>query len=191
MTSPLNVDLDFGLRQLSGNRTLLIKLLNSFCDEYRQLPDKLQALSASGDSETFRNSVHTVKGVSGNLGLNNVHQCAKSLEQAVKNGAPIEMELRRFSAALTQTITEVQALSDANSAEEVPAAESTSPTSASVQAKDKLQSKLRNNAYILPDELKGLLDSLGISPEQAAELHSAIDQLDYHRALELLSNCGV
>ena len=37
------LDIEFGMSQLSGNKTLLLTLLNKFSDEYRGLDDDLQS----------------------------------------------------------------------------------------------------------------------------------------------------
>ena len=38
------INLEFGLSQLSGNKTLFLRLLQKFADEYQHASDKLQTL---------------------------------------------------------------------------------------------------------------------------------------------------
>jgi len=70
------VDIDFGMSQLSGNKKLLFTLLGKFTDEYRSLDADLQAHVAKGDFNKAYSIVHTLKGVTGNLGLFALHNAS-------------------------------------------------------------------------------------------------------------------
>jgi len=84
-TSESVLDLKFGLSQLSGNKTLLLTLLNKFSDEYRSLDDDLQAFMRNEQFDDAYSLIHTLKGVTGNLGLFALHQRSKYIESAVRN----------------------------------------------------------------------------------------------------------
>ena len=79
------LDIDFGMSQLSGNRELLFKLLRKFANEYRTLDADLQALVAKHAFNDAYSLVHTLKGVTGNLGLFALHEASKPIESGFRN----------------------------------------------------------------------------------------------------------
>ena len=79
------LDIEFGMSQLSGNKTLLLTLLNKFSDEYRGLDDDLQSFMKTSEFDKAYSLVHTLKGVTGNLGLFALHNASKAVESSVRN----------------------------------------------------------------------------------------------------------
>ncbi len=74
------------MERLGGNEALLVKLLRKFADSYR---DTRQALVKSLDDGNFEEShrvVHSIKGVSANLGISAVYRKSIALEQLLKEG---------------------------------------------------------------------------------------------------------
>ncbi|MCK5674786.1 MAG: Hpt domain-containing protein [Spirochaetales bacterium] len=77
-------DIDDGLLRMSGNAELYIELILEFSNSYRDTADKFQKLIEDTDKEPARRLVHTVKGVSGGLGIKELYLAAGALEKAVK-----------------------------------------------------------------------------------------------------------
>ena len=76
------LDIEFGMSQLSGNKTLLLTLLNKFSDEYRGLDDDLQSFMKTSEFDKAYSLVHTLKGVTGNLGFSHCTMLAKPWKAA-------------------------------------------------------------------------------------------------------------
>ena len=75
-----------GLGRVAGNKQLYTKLLCKFKDGQENAVEQIKAALQSGDVETATRLAHTVKGVSGNLGGDNLYQAAAELEKAIKEG---------------------------------------------------------------------------------------------------------
>ncbi len=74
-----------GLSRVGENRKLFMKLLIKFREGHKSsLEEIIEALSA-GDSITATRLAHTVKGVSGNLGAEQLYRSAADLENAIKD----------------------------------------------------------------------------------------------------------
>ncbi len=88
--SEINIDglnIHEGLKHLQGNEKLYIKLLNKFKTEHKEDISKLTSLYEEGLEEDAFRLVHTLKGVSGNLGAERLFSAAVVLEHAIKEGS--------------------------------------------------------------------------------------------------------
>jgi len=71
-----HIDSDKGLNYLAGNTKLYLKLLNNFLNDCKDLD--LEALN----KEEYKRKIHTIKGLSGNIGAAKLHEICKKLEQS-------------------------------------------------------------------------------------------------------------
>jgi len=86
----LSIDMEKGLYNLSGNKKLYIKIMSNFYNEYHNM--KLNELQ----DDTFELTIHTIKGLSSNIGANELFLTLKQLEETqdkslIKN-AQIELD---------------------------------------------------------------------------------------------------
>lgn len=176
------IDLQFGIKQLSGNRELLVRLLNKFVDEYETAPASLDALFVSEQYADARIIVHTMKGVSGNLGLTALFQCCKTVDQSLKQASERPEEIDEFYAVLEQTILAINALDQDDSV-----SASTESKESVADANVKLIAALKNHEFIPSDKLSLLLESITTDKRLRSDIASAINELDYQRALQLLN----
>ncbi|MDZ4183772.1 MAG: PAS domain S-box protein [Desulfuromonadales bacterium] len=79
------IDLPNAIKRL-GSVVLLRKLLISFRLEHQGTMKLLQAARAAQDEQLVQRIIHTIKGVSGNLGATELANSALVLEEAIKNG---------------------------------------------------------------------------------------------------------
>ncbi len=79
-----NIDTREGLMRVNKNIKLYKKLLRSFYESNRSTLQILSNAISTGDSELAVRTVHTVKGVSSNLGAITLFERALELEQALK-----------------------------------------------------------------------------------------------------------
>ena len=181
------IDLKFGLSQLSGNQDLLVKLLTKFHAQYADLPETLDTLIDDGEVSKVVDIIHTVKGVSGNLGLNALHLAARYLESMLsnksdKNAQIVSLERRtalaEFTSVLTKTSAEIALLSQQNSPIKT------------VQKNNlnELKDLLLRNEYIPQDKLNHYLGQSNLDESQKNHISQAIEELDYPKALTLLES---
>ena len=81
------LDVKKGLSIVSNNKTVYAKLLrsfanNCFCD---QLIDAINL----GDMDLIRQKAHSLKGVAGNMYMNELFELSRSIEADIKDGQPL------------------------------------------------------------------------------------------------------
>ncbi len=180
------VDIDFGMSQLSGNKKLLFTLLGKFTDEYRSLDADLQAHVAKGDFNKAYSIVHTLKGVTGNLGLFALHNASKPVESGFRNDKRVAEQYPSFIAVLDESVGAVDALI------KEPAVTASAPApadgAAAEQARKQLMTALKASEFIAQDKLDEWLDALALPQEKRSAIIDAVDELDYEEAISELEN---
>jgi len=179
-TSESILDLKFGLSQLSGNKTLLLTLLNKFSDEYRSLDDDLQAFMRNEQFDNAYSLIHTLKGVTGNLGLFALHQRSKAIESFVREEQTLPDDYNAFVALLNETLDAIATASNEDSAPTV------TQTPVAQQARTQLLNALKASEFISQSTLDNWLDSIALPVDARAAVEDAIDELDYESALAKL-----
>ena len=137
-------DLDSALRRLNGKGGLLAKLLLDFADELEKMQGELAGILERGDLCGASRRLHALKGPAGNLGAVELLAAANALELELKEGkagspAEFEARLRATVAAIRGSVVVRQA-------------ETTSELN-------------RSEAGVLFAELKGLLESCALVPD--------------------------
>ncbi len=95
------IDIQFGMRVTQGNVSLYTRLLKRFATEYRDFPSNFQVARSAGDWQTQARLAHTLKGVSGNLGISDLQTAAHDLQLACEaRSAKIEEKFALVSARL-------------------------------------------------------------------------------------------
>lgn len=69
------IDTNLGLKYMAGNKELYLKILHDFMLKYKEI--NFEQL----DEKSFKIAIHTLKGLSANIGANSLHSEAKALEQ--------------------------------------------------------------------------------------------------------------
>ncbi len=176
------LDIEFGMSQLSGNKTLLLTLLNKFSDEYRGLDDDLQSFMKTSEFDKAYSLVHTLKGVTGNLGLFALHNASKAVESSVRNEKTLPSGYPEFIALLNETLAAIAALSSDAVKEEKPAVDS----AVASQAKAQLIAALRASEFISQSKLDEWRDALALPADTRQAVEDAVDELDYEEDIEHL-----
>lgn len=179
------IDFDFGLRQLNGNRNLLYRLLRKFAAEYGSLDTRLQTMLAQQDISDAENLVHTLKGVSGNLGCTAVYQSSRLVNEELKLGKPEQSSLQDLIQRLDETIRIIEELPD-DSNGSAPA--STVPADSKQQTLQALSQALEHHEYINDEKLNGWLAALNLEPGKKQSLIDAVSSLEYDKALTILAD---
>jgi two-component system sensor histidine kinase/response regulator len=97
------------LRRVRGNRSLLIDLLHAFDRDFADVCDGISNSLASGDLLVARQTVHALKGASGNLSLEKTYELAAALETAIRSNDQTLCTslLEKLEPALRLTIHEI------------------------------------------------------------------------------------
>lgn len=172
-------DAKFATNQFSGNQSLLVKILEKFSLQYQHFETELTEHLQQEELPTVKQQVHSLKGVSGNLGMMALHQACKAFERELSSqvtGHPIEKFLQIFK----QTLIVIQDYSAKN-------ASAASPEVAPQQDnKAELIAALKRNEFISGSKMQRYLQSLDWPRDKLDALQQAIDDLDYASAIALL-----
>ncbi|MBF0498327.1 MAG: response regulator [Deltaproteobacteria bacterium] len=87
------LDISAALKRLRGNRHLLNKLLREFHHDYLDVVDGINQAMVAGEEETARRTVHTLKGVAGNLSAKDLFDAAQALESAIRQGKKTQYDV--------------------------------------------------------------------------------------------------
>ena len=109
-----------GLGRVAGNRQLYAKLLCKFKDGQKNAVYQIKAALQVGDMETATLRAHTVKGVSGNLGGDNLYQAASELEKAIKEGKNLDLVMAEFDSQLKVVIDGIRVVEERLTAQKEP-----------------------------------------------------------------------
>ncbi|WP_414830231.1 Hpt domain-containing protein [Alteromonas sp. H39] len=175
------IDLEFGISQLSGNKALLLTLLNKFSDEYRQTDDKMQQYFSQRDFTAARTYIHTLKGVAGNLGLSALFHACKALDDALKQTDAVPEHYPAFVVILSDTLDAIAHLDDS------PASTTEKQSDESdAAAKAALINALNANEFIPQTQLDDWLNAIFKDASVRDTVREHIDELDYQSALTVL-----
>jgi HPt (histidine-containing phosphotransfer) domain-containing protein len=173
------LDITFGLSQLSGNAQLLNKMLLRFASEYRDSPQKVEALLESDDYDGAKMLIHTAKGITGNLGLVALFDHCKVLELHIKAQAVDAELVKHYRQLVEDTCAQIHALDVDNTG-----AQSQQNTDASAQ----LVEMLKRQEFIDEGLLRKLVSELNLSDSEKQTLIVLVEALRYDQALNMLSH---
>ncbi|UAA37527.1 Hpt domain-containing protein [Paraneptunicella aestuarii] len=175
------LNLEFGLSQLSGNRDLLFKMFDRFAQDYSSISDELSGLITNGNYTEIRHKVHTIKGVSGNLGLNALYNVSKVFEDAAKASDPdIIRFLEPFSTTLKDTLQAIENAKNGGNSD------SGNNNAGNDEGIAELKRLLEQNEFISANTLSELLAKTRLDSGKKDKISQAINDLDYPTALSLL-----
>jgi signal transduction histidine kinase/CheY-like chemotaxis protein/HPt (histidine-containing phosphotransfer) domain-containing protein len=189
-----------GLARVAGNQALYEKLLQDFAEESSSIGSKLYRLMNDNQLDDMAALVHGIKGVSGNLGANDLSATATELEKAIKSVDPVLMEnqIHQFTKELKTVLQSIN-----NVALKKPSPKDDSGTlslndqAPDVKTVEPLISELKGlleefslDADHVLDGLKDLLDSSRFQT-RIQSLERKISDFDYESALsELMKLAG-
>ncbi|WP_320174275.1 response regulator [Maridesulfovibrio sp.] len=186
------IDCARGLRNIGGNKTSYLKVLQGFKDRYVDFQDELKAALIDSGPEQALMKIHSLKGISGNIGAVKLYEFCRLLEGDLREEgrSGYEEDLLLFVSELDLVIKGLQGLkvADEDSSREY------------VYDKEK-SFNLINKLYIMLGEgdveCGDVLDELRnhFNPErfegQLAELSRFIDNFDFDDARFLLDRIAV
>ncbi len=146
-----------GLGRVGGNKKLYAKLLRQFKDGQETAVEQIKAALRSGDVETAARLAHTVKGVSGNLGGEDLYRAAADLEKAIKEGKEnLDTPMTAFGAQLKVVMEGIKAFEESQAARE----ELGKPTGEVQIDKEAVKLLLQEMAQLLESDVTEAMDRL-------------------------------
>jgi len=113
-TDLTGIDVKAGLKTASNNRRLYRDILIKFYRDYSGMAAQLKAAISKGNRELAQRLAHTVKGVSGNIGAQDLYKASAGLETAIRHNELDEIAgaLDRFDGVLNIVINSLKGFSE-------------------------------------------------------------------------------
>jgi len=103
-----SLDVAWGLKRVGGNRSLFSKLLKDFYIDHQHDIELLEQSFNTKQLKTAKLIIHTIKGVSGNIGARELQQQSSKLELAISSNQNYSEELNLFSSTFNSLMTELK-----------------------------------------------------------------------------------
>ena len=184
------VEIIEGLRRVTGNRELYVRLLRGFADLEEETPSRIGEALRAGDHARAERLAHTLRGSAGNLGIAEVMKLAAALEDSVRNGllAPDLEDARvRLASAVRLVVSAIRTAVFSTELGEERAAPRVDPANsgAVVSRLRRLIGEHDSDALEVADATRGILES-AISRPRAEELRRLLHAYDFKSALQLI-----
>ncbi|MGF1748678.1 response regulator [Vibrio cionasavignyae] len=183
-----------GLKAASENTALYLKLLNQFCQQYRGTTFSLTQQTP----KSYQLDIHTLKGVSGNLGMVTITTLCSDIEASLSNVGPsnldsLETELNDCIQTMVEQLTPLLPFSahtystqqtTSDTAKSVP----NTPTTDNSQLEMIIQyaADFDMKAISLLDN-PAVIESIGLNEHQQALLTTAMEQYDFETITHILT----
>jgi len=190
------ISVQSGLRRVGDNTKLYRKLLSKFRGNHSDVAHDIGSALNDDDPETATRLAHTVKGVAGNIGAQDLHLAAANLEAALRHAQTENLSglLEAFSESLDLVLNSIAdlELKDRDTAETKRSAQPI-PESTDCDRVLSLLSQLREfleeddtRAVRTLEELREVLPA-GIAEDKLIDLEKHIGGYDFEEALETLA----
>ena len=81
------INFDEGVLRVAGNEALYVQLLKQFVEKHAQDIELLEHALGQGDERKARELLHTLKGVSGSISLNELHRSIRAYDDGIDDEA--------------------------------------------------------------------------------------------------------
>ena len=98
------IDTKTALIRIGGNKSVYKKILEKFVSSQSSVPREIKAALQENNFEQAKLLVHSLKGVSGNIGANQLHQQTEHLETLIKQKAVSDTALEKLDNELMQVL---------------------------------------------------------------------------------------
>ena len=178
-------DVNSALLRVVGNQTLYLEILKKFEKNYSNFKGTVEKLALSADMQTLERQIHTLKGVAGNVGANEIQSLAQIIETKIKSGENILQleEMKSLGEKLAIAIEEISRVyisAEKNVSKIFTIAELTDELDKLIYLLDEYDIKAEEKVK----EVKDSLIELGYI-EQTKQLDSAINNYDIDWAHEI------
>lgn len=184
------IDIAEGVAKIGGKEKLYRSLLTQFVFEYETAVTELGKHLESGNIEDARVLAHTIKGVSGNLSMMELHKASETLERAIKEqgkDAPPEV-LAEFAEKLDTVIQALRSLPGQADAEPITQKGELDVEGLRGQIA-RVRELLAKRSFTVGQAVSGLLQSGRghVSPEVLSALETSVKKFDFAGAEKALA----
>jgi HPt (histidine-containing phosphotransfer) domain-containing protein len=170
---------EFALNQLGDNEALLSKMLGKFFSEFENVSVEIVGFIEVSDIKSAKMLVHTVKGISGNLGLQALYDCATRFDTELRTGIPNQVIIDEFEKIVEATCLEIKHMEQNKGPKIQPISSSLSME----KCKSELIERLQKNEFIDDDTLLNYVAGLAFSESETKHLVQLIEGLQYPQAI--------
>ncbi|MCP4698216.1 MAG: response regulator, partial [Gammaproteobacteria bacterium] len=183
------IDLETGLSRVGGNARLLRKLILVFGRDQGRILEEIYELLEKGERSKAAERIHGFKGVSGNIGAQELFKTAEKLEQALRGNTAETTLLDQLADALKivlKGVETVRKIDVSEKAEELPAIDTES--AALRDDFEKMADMLRRNSSRARNQWQKLKTRLPIFllRHELEQLEKKLDILEFEEGLDLL-----
>lgn len=97
-------DYDLAMRYLANNQAIFKKVVIKFLDNYKNFLNEIE--------ENTYDKIHSLKGITLNLGAENLYYCSQQVLDSIKKGE--DFNLQAFKYCFNMTYNELKAFIDEN-----------------------------------------------------------------------------
>jgi CheY-like chemotaxis protein/HPt (histidine-containing phosphotransfer) domain-containing protein len=181
------IDPELGVRSVRGRVDVYARLLRTFAEHHGEDGERLRRSLRTGETETARRLVHTLKGVAANLGATRLPALAVELERLLKQAAPesdLEPAIRGLESELGALVVGIGRALPSPSVSETVAFDPEQSAAVLAELATLLAEDNVRAAQVMRDHSGLLRAALG---EEAVELERRIESFDYEAALQTLT----
>lgn len=173
----------FAQQQLSGNHEILCRLLTKFIDDYQNAESDIKEMIETNNFTSAHMLIHTLKGVSGNLGMEQLHDFCKTAENLAKQECLRPDDVNQLTHLIAETTKRLKQFMNDSVTDKPVLKGSQHPTS---DAKAALSEFITKNQFIPHKKLDQLLSALPAESHDIQQLRESIQILDYEKALAII-----
>ncbi len=186
------LDTAAAIARLGGDQEAYALLLKKFCHHHAHTDQEIREALHVGDVELARRLAHTIKGVAGNIGADQLYAAAKDLETTLKQETSQAWtdtldEMSRILEHIVQTISTLPCPEDGQTSSEQASSEPL-PLEEIAAFIDELETLLNDDdtrAVRRVATLKKALQNVSMEPE-LQQLEAALGEYDFDNALDVL-----
>ncbi|MBF0226523.1 MAG: response regulator [Desulfobacterales bacterium] len=197
---PVNLtglNMSLGLEKIGGNKKLYKKVLRDFYSDYTNFSDKMTNAYLKSKMEDLKQMTHTIKGVSGNIGADDLYGISKEIDECLKtnqlNG--LDDKLQKFSDEIKTVLTSIHHLIQTDTSEVAETIEDTNNIKRTININelmsvmdktDELLSQSYPESEDVFDSIKNDLIHLGFK-EETNQIFEYIEDFEYNDAKKMLA----
>ncbi|USD42400.1 response regulator [Vibrio sp. SCSIO 43135] len=180
------LDIKLGLTRANQNSQLYLKLLNRFVAAYSDGENVVRNIKSSDDvsSEESTRYVHTLKGVTGNIGATELHELCVSLEATPSDEkliATVTQQLEALTKRIAEAITPLTEQTEDNSDQGI-------DLSIVTALREAIEQNDTQALSILGELKSGSV--IGLNNGEFVQLTNALEEFDFDSGLEILNKAS-
>lgn len=177
------LNIEAALKRLNNKKELYLSILEKFYINNQKFIVEIKAALEKADQETAGRLIHTLKGVSGAIGADSLHENTILVEVSIheKNGTQLELDLSKLEAELKQLFLNISSKLDLG--------EKTKTVSVNIELIKKTLPLLKELILSKTPNTKGLVEELegvGLSGDLFDKLKSKLSKYDFKNALIII-----